>query len=575
MRSRRRKAMKSPQLYLFILGLWGALMYVLWSGAHAAIADALTRSTLIGSMVVATLLFISYFWLNGVKDVVYTAHYHLFFRKSPRLPEVGVWKRRYGWEPRVLLLYCTYNDFNADSLESSMRQNYSNFETFVLDDSTKDEYKEEVDSFAARTGAVVIRRSDRSGFKAGNLNHFLRQADYDYFVILDSDEIIPPDFVSRTLDYFVDAPCVGIVQANHRATRNRTPFMRMFARGVDSHWPTYQLVKDRHGFMSLLGHGAMVSRTCYEAANGFPHVVAEDICFSIAAREAGYYTIFALDVVCEEEYPPDYMAFKKRHGKWTEGNMEFIRKNTWKIFTGKMKWYEKLDIVLFTYSLPLTALFSVYVVINVVAFPLLDYTFRYPLWMLTPTALFLVAPMLNDIVTYWRRMSKLALFSYLMHSTLLYGSMYYVSLRSSLKSAFGKSIFHVTPKNATSMGFRDVIRANKGEITFGVVVSVIVIAVTGSIFPVFLIVTPTFFALYLTVLHHERRGQGKGGRRKPSPLSALHEAPDTVSEELPLEVTVEDTMPLRTIPQQTALLDPYADTTTELEFEKFRNPNMK
>ena len=112
----------------------------------------------------------------------------------------------------------------------------------------------------------------------------------------------------------------------------------MFSIGVDSHWIAYQTVKDRYGFLSLLGHGAMVSRECYVAAGGFPHVVAEDLCFSIAARDAGWLTVFAPDVVCEEEYPVDYLAFKKRHSKWTQGNMEFIKRYTAVILRSRMSW---------------------------------------------------------------------------------------------------------------------------------------------------------------------------------------------------------------------------------------------
>src|SRR5450756_742261 len=88
----------------------------------------------------------------------------------------------------------------------------------------------------------VIRRTNRpKGFKAGNLNNFLQSPAgqrLDHFVIVDSDEVLPPNFIDRCLDYFQD-PSVGIVQANHIATRNRTSFMKMFAPGVNSHWPVY------------------------------------------------------------------------------------------------------------------------------------------------------------------------------------------------------------------------------------------------------------------------------------------------------------------------------------------------
>lgn len=489
---------KSPRVYLLILAAWSVLLAVLLETSFDAIAAATHAGWPITALVVTSTAFVAYFWLNGTKDVVYTLYYHLVSaRRSRPVP-----RRARDVEPRVVLVYCTCNDFSADSLLRSMRQEYRNFDVVILDDSSKPEYLAQVDAFGAEHGVRVVRRADRSGYKAGNLNNYLGTAAYDYFVILDSDEIIPPGYLRRALDYFAHYPNAGIVQANHVATRNRNAFMRMFSIGVDSHWIAYQSVKDRHGFLSLLGHGAMVSRECYVAAGGFPHVVAEDLCFSIAARDAGYFTVFAPDVVCEEEYPVDYLAFKKRHSKWTQGNMEFIKRYTGVILRSRMTWFEKLDIVLFTYNLPLTAVFSVYVAIHVIVLPLLGYRIDYPLWLLVPTALFLMAPMLNDVIFHFRGLSKPRLASYLLHTILLYGSMLFISFRASVTSAFGKSVFVVTPKEDQRTTLRQALVANRAEIIFGVLLTAISVALTGSALPVLLIATPAVLCFYLALKHN-------------------------------------------------------------------------
>ncbi|GLY06589.1 glycosyltransferase family 2 protein [Actinoplanes sp. NBRC 101535] len=490
---------KSPRVYLIILAVWLAILAPAVPAMAHVVASATQTAWYLGALTLASALFVTYFWLNGTKDIVYTLYFHLVQR--PHL--IHVPRRPDGPEPKVALLYCTCDDFSADSLLRSMAQRYGNYETVILDDSSKPESLAEIDDFAARHGVQVVRRADRAGFKAGNLNNHLRTAEYDYFVILDSDEIIPSDYVTRSLDYFAHYGNAGIVQANHSATRNRNDFMRVFAIGVDSHWIAYQTVKDRHGFLSLLGHGAMVSRECYQAAGGFPAVVAEDLCFSIAARDAGYYTVFAPDIRCEEEFPVSYHAFKKRHSKWTQGNMEFIKRYTTTILGSRMTWFEKLDIVLFTYSLPLTALFSVYVVIHVVALPALGYTVTYPLWMLVPTIAFLLAPLLNDTVFHFRRMPKLRLLSYLLHSIVLYGSMFFVSLRSSVTSAFGKSVFLVTPKSSGRVSIREALTATRGEIAFGIVLAAVSYLLTGSVLPVVLIVVPALLCVFLARKHNK------------------------------------------------------------------------
>jgi membrane glycosyltransferase len=277
--------------------------------------------------------------------------------------------------------------------------------------------------------------------------------------------------------------------------------MRTFAPGVDAHWPAYQAVKTRFGFMSLLGHGAMVSIEAYNATGGFPSIVAEDIGFAIKAKEAGYKTTFALDVTCEEEFPPDYAAFKKRHKKWTEGNMEFIKTFSPTIFfSRKLSWFEKLDIILFTFSLPLTGVFSLYVLINAVIFPFMGFRYHYPLWMLLPTVLFLVAPMINDMLT-WAKGRKFSLLSYLGHSVLLFGSVYFASLFASTKTIFGASVFHVTPKTSSGVGLRQAIRQNMSEIIAGFVLTLSVLIASGSVLPIVLIIIPVIFATYLSVMN--------------------------------------------------------------------------
>ncbi|WP_216764111.1 glycosyltransferase family 2 protein [Schaalia sp. 19OD2882] len=490
-------------LYIVLLMVWAILFGFTIPWLLSAYAE--NRAPLEGfkafaipALVVFNALFISYFWLNGLKDIVYVTFYYLGHRRlEEKFDGPQVWRSG----ERVLLVYCTANDFNAESLDLSMRQDYANFRTVILDDSKDPEFMRQVDEFAWSRGIPVVRREGREGFKAGNINNFLwGRTDYDYFVLLDSDEIIPPDFITKALRYFRSYKNLGILQATHVASRNRNSFMKTLSVGVDSHWPTYQLVKGRFGFLSLLGHGAMISRECYQAAGGFPHVVAEDLCFSLEARMKGYRVSFAHDIICEEEYPVDYLAFKKRHSKWTQGNMEFIKQYTKRILTSPLRWYEKLDIILFTYNLPLTVFFSLYLIMNVVVFPALGYDLHYPAWLLVPTIMFLVAPMLNDIIWHTRSLGFLGLLKYLLSAVLLYGSMFYVSLESSFLSLFGKkAVFLVTPKDTRRIGFLESLRFNVKELLFGIVLSTISWVMMGSVLPVLLLVVPAMLSPLMTM----------------------------------------------------------------------------
>ena len=501
---------KKQKFYAGVLLLWSIVACL----AAVPFVNEVERSIDTGQNFILSILlifnavFILYFWLNATKDIVYTFYFWLnrkkFDSEIKTIDTIQV-----AGTDRVVLLYTTCDDFIEDSLLQSIQQDYDNFYTVILDDSRTEEYKNMVDRFVSEYNGVycdifVVRRNSSKGFKAGNLNNYLvGNKEYDYFVILDSDEIIPNNFIKQSLKYFAYYSNAGIVQGNHISTRNLNKFMSELSIGVDSHWDTYQSVKHKHGFMSFLGHGAMISRECFEATGKFPEIVAEDLCFSIEARFKGYLCVFAKNIYCQEQYPVNYSAFKKRHSKWTQGNMEFIRKYTSKIVKGKMSWFEKLDIFLFTYNLPLTVFFTFYMAMNVVIFPALGYSLKYPFWMLIPTVISLAAPIINDII-YHTKPLRLRIIPYIVNIFVLYGSLYFISMYASFKALVkGEAKFIVTPKVSQKTNLTQSIRDNYREIIFAVFLMIVSFFMTNSILPVLLIAIPSCLSVYVGMMSNK------------------------------------------------------------------------
>lgn len=290
---------KSPILYIFMLIVWTVLAVFLWYNFISCLIHEnyfniplanvpMTVRVLARILLGFNAVFISYFWLNGVKDFIYVVWYYCNKNRLMKRYQDIIDVDTSNANDRVLLVYCTCNDFDGSSLLKSMKQDYKNFKTVILDDSKDSEYIKKVDQFAKEHNVEVVRRDNRIGFKAGNINNYLMREDiknsYDYVVILDSDEILPNNYIKESLKYFYKYENIGIVQANHISTRNRNFFMKLFHIGVNSHWPTYQTMKHFYGFSTMLGHGAMIKRDCYLSAGGFPNLVAEDLCLSIEAR---------------------------------------------------------------------------------------------------------------------------------------------------------------------------------------------------------------------------------------------------------------------------------------------------
>ena len=510
---------KNPILYVVMFFVWSVLAAFLWyyfiTGMqritfNEGINPSSVRFILSYILITLNAVFITYFWLNGVKDFVYVIWYYCAKNKLSKMYADVINTDVSSANDRVLFLYCTCNDFEPSALLKCRNQNYENYKVVILDDSSIEEYKQKIDSFAKEHNVEVVRRENRIGFKAGNINHYLMSAgvkgNYDYAVILDSDEIIPDDFIKSALKYFYHYSNIGLVQANHVSTRNRNLFMRLFHIGVNSHWPTYQGMKHRYGFSTMLGHGAMIKRECYEAVGGFPPMVAEDLCLSIEARNFGYLVAFAPEIICKEEYPIDYFAFKKRHSKWTQGNLEFIKHYTSKIVRSKRHWFEKWDIVLFTYNLPLTAIFAFYLFINLIFIPLLGVNLAsvYKIWMIVPTIIFFFSPMLNDFITWIFRINPLRFITYFILVIILYGSMLTTSLISAILGTFGKKAkFIVTPKSSEKITFLKALRFQIKEIIFSSVLLGVSLIFTKSVFPVILIVGTGYLSFFLSFLSNK------------------------------------------------------------------------
>ncbi len=431
--------------YLFVLTVWIALL--------ARFAGVLGRLVAAGDGALETVLF-AYFavfvclaWLYGVYNIAVV----VFARLTARLdrhrdPEAATAHEL----PDVAVLYTTCNDFSEAAAATCVEQDYPNFRVYLLDDSSSMEARRQVDAFARRhrDRVAVIRRPDREGFKAGNLNHALESVvDDPYFVVVDADERLPSDFLSRLVPRMTADPSVGFIQANHECLAEGGLLQRDMHVGVNVHWKWYQPLRNRFGFVMFLGHGAIIRRDAWVAAGGFPHIVSEDLAFAIEAREAGFQGRFAEDVVCYEEFPATVRDFRRRHVKWSRGTSEFLHHYAGRLVRSRrMSTAEKLDILFPTLNLPLTLFFFMFMIITGIALPLFsgevdvltaqtglgavnipifrlpeafDTLHRLDLYLVTVATI--ASPVLSFVFALWRQPVRLVAF--LVNSTALYSTL--------------------------------------------------------------------------------------------------------------------------------------------------------
>jgi cellulose synthase/poly-beta-1,6-N-acetylglucosamine synthase-like glycosyltransferase len=468
-------AAPSPIMYLTIFAFWVASL--IWFQPRLLMLLDMAYSVPSAIALWLFIGFIDFAWLYGMYNlgvVVFAFFYRVLNKKSP-LAQLPIDTALVATaKPPVALLYTTCNDFVEESVESCVHQDYPNYTVYILDDSSRQEFKDRVDAFAARFPGLVqvVRRPDRKAFKAGNMNYGLaHHAIHEpYFAIADADEILPTDFLTKTVAVLETDPTCGFVQANHRSNPNDpSELAKSLGVGIDIHWKWYQPLRNDFGFVMFLGHGALLRRDVWEKIGGFPDIVSEDLGFAIHARELGYRGRFLEDIICYENFPDSVRSFRIRHMKWTRGTSEFLKKKMGFLLRAKnISWTEKLDILFPTLNLPLTLLYFMFMLNANLALPYFfgyhqDITFvlggtEYTMPMIALDTDFQViygwdfylitlmtffAPVLSFIVALASR--PLKLFRFLSHSTAMYAALTPISSMGVLAYFIsGKAVFLVT-----------------------------------------------------------------------------------------------------------------------------------
>lgn len=509
---------KKPTLYVIIICLWTCCLAVLgfafsWLIIGLNDYSAVKKAFVIALLTINTIV-LAVLWFGSIKDFVFSVSYAVLRKKlNDKYADIKESSDRSASKkvridpqnaPRVLLLYCTCNDFNAKAITACRKQDYPNFKTVILDDSNKFEYIKEINKFYVQHQNVEIaRRKNKAGYKAGNLNNYLAgRTDYDYFVVLDSDEVIPPDYIRQVLKYFAYNKNCGAVQAKHKAQKGENVFQRLMGLCVGSNGETVQVIKNFYGANALIGHGMTISRECYEKTGGFPLVVAEDISFAVEIKNAGLDIIYAPDILCYEEFPVNYVSLKKRQCKWTQGNLEYMKKYNKDIDNSKMTWFEKLDIKLSHYSLPIVPVLSFLLAVCTIFLGFLGYpVIRYSLAVYGIMILFLCSSMIPDLFVYKRTQNVFLLIPYFIVNVATYASLAPMMLKTVFLGVLGKkATFIVTPKQSEKFRFSEMIKYSWDSLAFGIIMGILAMFACGSILPVIFVVAGCVSAPFIISL---------------------------------------------------------------------------
>ncbi len=259
--------------------------------------------------------------------------------------------------PRVVTQLPMYNEHGvaARVIEAAAAIDYprSRHEIQVLDDST-DETRELVDRTVERLHSEgvrvsVVRRADRSGFKAGALQEGLRHTDAEFVAIFDADFVPPVDFLRKSVAFFAERPELGLVQGRWtHLNRSASMLTRGQAMGIDGHFVIEQAARTWNNlFMNFNGTAGVFRRAAIESSGGWQHdTLTEDLDLSYRMQLNGWKTEYVPDLVVPAEIPEDVNGFKNQQFRWAKGSIQTARKVLPRIFTSGVHPFRLLQAVL-------------------------------------------------------------------------------------------------------------------------------------------------------------------------------------------------------------------------------------
>ena len=242
-------------------------------------------------------------------------------------------------------------------------------EILVLDDSTDETTTLAagcVFEHAARGVDVrLVRRDDRSGFKAGNLINGIRVAKGDFLAIFDADFLPQRDFLLRTIPCF-DDPQVGFLQTGIGYTNRDASFLTRFQAMEMGHQQFVTVGLHHDGLMgSLSGSSCIWRRACVESIGGWSaDTITEDVDLGYRAQLQRWKYAFLRDVVSLSELPETISAFRVQRDRWARGLIHNAFRHLGSMLATRMSIVERLHAVSMMFSSLLLSSFFLLILLS-------------------------------------------------------------------------------------------------------------------------------------------------------------------------------------------------------------------
>lgn len=301
-----------------------------------------------------------------------------------------------------------------------------------------------------------VRRSDRSGFKAGALAAGLARCDAPFVAVFDADFVPEPRWLRGALAPLLADPRAAFVQTRIEWGNGERNWLTRAQRLMqDAHFAVEQEVRARRGVpFQFNGTGGIWRRAAVAEAGGWSHdTLSEDLDLVLRTSLAGWHGIFLMEPHVVGELPQKLDDFGTQQSRWSKGFVQVARKLLGPIW--RSAWSDEAKAVT-TVALaqqlifPLLVAAAVALVLSVVGHGHLSGLFRLMLWLWLGTML---AVLIGMTWTGWRRLQRGSVAQYLVTAASVPALVVYLAAANAgaiVGAGFGRRTeFARTPKTGT------------------------------------------------------------------------------------------------------------------------------
>ncbi|MEJ7778194.1 MAG: glycosyltransferase [Daejeonella sp.] len=211
----------------------------------------------------------------------------------------------------IIPLYNRPQEIN-ELLHTLTLQTYLQFEVLVIEDGSGILAKDIVDGYADRLDiSYYFKENEGQGFTR---NYGFARAKGDYFVVFDSDCLVPPDYLEIVNDYLLEHQfdAYGGPDGSHRSF---TPVQKAISYSMTSPFTTGGIRgnKKHIGRFHPRSFNMGISREVWEKTGGFVLTrLGEDIEFSIRIHSLGFKTGLIPGALVYHKRRTDFLQFYKQ-----------------------------------------------------------------------------------------------------------------------------------------------------------------------------------------------------------------------------------------------------------------------